>query len=78
MNLEQHPVAQRPPHALMGTLQPAPPSSIHTHSHCVATSQPQACTHGDMVHPQWAAAREEAYTGLVYEQLGGDWDREFP
>lgn len=38
MNLEQHPVPQRPPHALTGTLQPALPSSIHTHSHCVATS----------------------------------------
>lgn len=53
---------QCPASALTGTPQ-LHPHTRPTHSHCEATSQPEACAHGDSP-PEWEAAREEAQAGL--------------
>lgn len=53
---------QCPARALTGTPQ-LHPHTHPTHSHCEATSQPEAFAHGDSP-PEWEAAREEAQAGL--------------
>ena len=63
------PCTTGPPHVIMGTLQPAHPSSFHAHTTC--THPP--CGHLSALsvcHPQWDPGREEVYTVLTSE-LGG-------